>query len=113
MLSPFWLSGSLDGHSCRPGTYLATASATCGSAYTCGCTPARASLTYSVCGCGGVVWPHCAAPAGPPPVAETDGSWTDESPSGPLYIWNPAALTEPFPTGSSGSPATPPDDDSG
>jgi hypothetical protein len=53
------------------------------------------------------------APAGPPPVAETDGSWTDESPSGPLYIWNPAALTEPFPTGSSGSPATPPDDDSG
>ena len=53
------------------------------------------------------------APAGPPPTAETDGSWTDESPSGPLYIWNPAALTEPFPThpGSSGRPAPPPDDD--
>jgi hypothetical protein len=53
------------------------------------------------------------APAGPPPAAETDGTWTDESPSGPLYIWNPAALTEPFPTepGSSGRPATPPDDD--
>jgi serine protease len=53
------------------------------------------------------------APAGPPPATETDGSWTDESPSGPLYIWNPAALTEPFPTepGSSGRPAPPPDDD--
>jgi subtilisin family serine protease len=53
------------------------------------------------------------APAGPPPAAETDGIWTDESPSGPLYIWNPAALTEPFPTspGSSRRPAPPPDDD--
>ena len=57
------------------------------------------------------------APDGPPPAAEPAGGWTEESPSGPLYIWNPAALTEPFPS-SSTPPAAPPtapdpDDDAG
>jgi serine protease len=57
------------------------------------------------------------APDGPPPAAEPSGGWTEESPSGPLYIWNPAALTEPFPS-SSTPPAAPPtapetDDDAG
>jgi hypothetical protein len=54
-------------------------------------------------------------PAPASPAAEPDGGWADESPSGPLYIWNPAALTEPFPTssGPSGSATPPPDDDPG
>ncbi len=56
------------------------------------------------------------APDGPPAAAEPAGGWTEESPSGPLYIWNPAALTEPFPS-SSTPPAAPPrpdtDDDTG
>jgi subtilisin family serine protease len=46
------------------------------------------------------------APAGPPPAAEPAGGWTEKSPSGPLYIWNPAALTQPFPN-SPTPPATP------
>ncbi len=57
------------------------------------------------------------APAPPEPAspAEPSGVWTDESPSGPMYIWNPSALTEPFPSdpASSSGPATPPDDDPG
>jgi hypothetical protein len=56
------------------------------------------------------------APDGPA-AAEPAGGWTEESPSGPLYIWNPAALTEPFPS-SPTPPAAPPtapdtDDDAG
>ena len=70
-------------------------------------------------------------PGGPPPTTSPSpgplrtvrrppracGGWTEESPSGPLYIWNPAALTEPFPS-SSTPPAAPPtapdpDDDAG
>ena len=48
----------------RPGTCPATGPGTCGSACTCGCTPARASPTSSACGCAGAAWPRCAAPAG-------------------------------------------------
>jgi serine protease len=46
------------------------------------------------------------APEGPPQATQPTGVWTEESPSGPLYIWNPAALTEPFPN-SPAPPATP------
>jgi hypothetical protein len=56
------------------------------------------------------------APDGSPPAAEPAGGWTEESPSGPLYIWNPAALTEPFPSSSTPpAPTTAPetDDDAG
>ena len=57
------------------------------------------------------------APDGPAPAGEPAGGWTEESPSGPLYIWNPAALTEPFPSSSTppAAPATAPetDDDAG
>jgi serine protease len=49
----------------------------------------------------------------PPPSAEPADGRTEESPSGPMYLWNPASLTEPFPSSStpSATPATPPDDE--
>jgi subtilisin family serine protease len=39
------------------------------------------------------------APEGPQPPPDRAGKGPGDSPSGPLYIWNPAALTEPFPAG--------------
>jgi subtilisin family serine protease len=39
------------------------------------------------------------APEGPQPPRDRAGQGPGDSPSGPLYIWNPAALTEPFPAG--------------
>jgi hypothetical protein len=39
------------------------------------------------------------APEGQQPPPDRAGQRPGDSPSGPLYIWNPAALTEPFPAG--------------
>ena len=53
------------------------------------------------------------APQEPPPSAEPADGRTGESPSGPMHLWNPASMTEPFPASStpSATPAPPPDDE--
>jgi subtilisin family serine protease len=52
-------------------------------------------------------------PAVPAPPGHSPGQRPGDAPSGPLYIWNPAALTEPFPSAAPPGDTGPPGEGTG
>ncbi len=57
--------------------------------------------------------PQPAVPAPPGELGHSPGQRPGDAPSGPLYIWNPAALTEPFPSAPPPGDAGPPGEGTG
>jgi subtilisin family serine protease len=57
--------------------------------------------------------PQPAVPAPPGEPGHSPGERPGDAPSGPLYIWNPAALTEPFPSAPPPGDAGPPGEGTG